>query len=34
MEILGDVEEILNVQERINTGCIAMGYEVGCGVAK
>lgn len=34
MRWVGKVTNLLNVQDRIDTGCIAMGYEVRCGVAK
>lgn len=34
MEKVDNVEDILNVQKRIDTGCIAMGLKPRCGVAK
>lgn len=34
MQDIGNVKDLLNVQDRINTGCEAMCYEVKCGVAK
>lgn len=34
MQGVGNVTDLLNVQDRINTGCEAMGYTVQCGVAK
>lgn len=34
MESIGNVSDILNIQSRINTGCIRMGLKELCGVAK
>lgn len=34
MQYKGNVNDILNIQSRIDTGCLAMGLQIRCGVAK